>query len=322
MGLNGYDYTQQINGNAGLRTQYGIILPPGARVAAFVRSTGIQNGDDTFLAQNLVPTLAQGLARVRPNLGDFVVCLPGHNENVADATTISNAMVAGAKILGVGRGSNMPTLTWSAVGGQITIAVNDVSFSGMKLLTAGNGVTSGTNTTLAFSITGNDVGFYGCEIDNGNGFANATTTFSVSGTASRFDCIGNLIRGTLANGTGTTILISSTGADIRIEDNEILGGATSATGHINVTGATTKLRILRNTMNNFTATSVAAIAFSNVAVTGSCSYNNITVLSTGAVTPGTTGITVGGTNNLVGFFQNFVVNDPNKSGLLLPAVDT
>lgn len=310
--------------NNGLRTQYGLILPPGARVAAYVRSTGVQSGDDAFLAQNLVTTLAAGCARVRPNMGDFVVVLPGHAEtvDVAQSAAFNAALVAGTKIVGVGRGSNMPAFTWNIATAGWVLAVNDVMIAGLHLLTAGSGAFITSNTTLAISITGNDVALYNNDIECGTGFANTVSLIAVSGTASRFDISGNIIRGQVSATLSTQITLSGTGSDGRIADNEIIAGAIVATGNINITGAVPRLKILRNVINNFTVASVAAIAYANVAITGQCAYNTMTVLSTGAVSAGVTGITVGGTNNLTGYFQNFCVNDPNKSGLLVPAVDT
>jgi hypothetical protein len=305
--------------NNGLRTQYGLILPPGARVAAYVRSTGVQSGDDAFLAQNLVATVAQGMARARSGLGDFVVCLPGHTESVADATTFSGALVPGVKIVGVGRGSNMPTFRFTAVASQWLVNQVDVAIVGLRFFM------DSANTTLPFSITANDFGFYFNEILSLSGTANAVTYMGVSSLAARFDISNNIVRTlVIAGSTSTCIAITTTGADGRIADNEIMGSFSfgSNNGIINVTAATTNLKILRNVLNNTATTSATAIGFTNVAATGHCAYNTMTVLSTGAISAGVTGITVGGTNNLTGFFQNFCVNDPNKSGVLVPAVDT
>jgi hypothetical protein len=60
----------QVLTDQGLRTQYGLNIPPGARIAAYVRSTGVQTDDSAFLATNIVTPLAQGLARVRAGFGD------------------------------------------------------------------------------------------------------------------------------------------------------------------------------------------------------------------------------------------------------------
>jgi len=63
----------------GHRTKYGsVILSPGARVAAYVRSTGAQSDDDPMLNANLVTTLSAGLARCRSGFNDVVFVLPGH----------------------------------------------------------------------------------------------------------------------------------------------------------------------------------------------------------------------------------------------------
>lgn len=318
--IGAYD-AQQIYSNAGLRTQYGVILPPGARVAAFVRSTGVQSGDDAFLSTNLVTTLAAGLARARPGMGDFVVCLPGHTENVTDGTTFSNALVAGTKIVGVGRGSNQPLLNWTQTAGRLVVSVDDVIISGLRLQTCGVPL-AGSNTTLAISVTGNDFGFFNNDVQVGHPTNTTVVCINCSGSSSRFDISNNVFRSTGGGPASTTIVVSSIGTDGKIADNEIFCGAASATGNINVTAAMGSLKILRNYITNQTGASVAAIGYSNVACTGQCAYNTITVFSTGAQVGGTTGITVGGTNNLTGYFQNFVVNDPNKSGILQPAADT
>lgn len=318
MGLNGYDQTQQVNSDQGIRTQYGITLPPGARVAAYVRSTGIQSGDDTFLAYNLVATVAAGLARVRSGMGDFVICLPGHTETVADGTTFSNALVAGAKIIGVGRGGNTPVINFTLAAGQWLINKADVFIGGLKF-----NCNSGTPATAPFSLTAADFGFSFNEVivSGGGGGSGTSNFFTINAGADRFDISSNVFRGGALTAT-TLANISAAISDCRFCDNEAVHGAPSATGHVFVGAACPGMKILRNFLNNTTAASVAALSWSNVASTGQCAYNTMTVLSTGAVSAGVTGITVGGTNNLTGYFQNFCVNDPNKSGLLVPAVDT
>lgn len=314
MGISLQD-AQQIDSNAALRTQYGLILPPGARVAAYVRSSGVQQGDDGFLATNLVSTIAAGLARVRSGMGDYVVCLPGHVETVTDATTFSGALVAGAKIIGVGRGSNMPQIVFSAAAAQWLVNKADVVIAGFRISAAT------INVTLPFQVTAADFGFYNNDVQVSSTFLFVTATIQLQAGADRADISGNVFRGNVNGGSGSVLLVSGVIDAARIADNEINASNTSAAGCISVTAAATALKILRNTINNQTAACVAAISYSNVACTGQCAYNTMTVLSTGAVVAGVTGITVGGTNNLTGYFQNFCVNDPNKSGLLVPAVD-
>jgi len=312
---------QQIYSNNGLRTQYGLILPAGSRVAAYVRSTGIQNGDDSFLASNLVQKLSEAMSRVRPGMGDFVICLPGHKEDVTDAVTFSQALPAGVKIVGVGRGSNMPQFTWTAASAQLNISQNDVLISGCRFLLAGT-PTAGVNTSLAINITANDVGFTFNEVELGNAIATATIGIAISGTAARYDVSGNAFRGWGTAPASASIVVNSTGFDGVISQNRIFAGAAVATGNIAVLAAAQRLAIDDNEILNITNGSIAGISYANILITGVCSGNRIAVAAPGAVVPGVTGITVGGLNNLTAFFNNFAVNDPNKSGFLVPAADT
>lgn len=307
---------QAIFTDTGLRTQYGVILPPGSRVAAYVRSIGQQSGDDAFLTTNLVPTLAQGLARVRAGLGDAVVVLPGHTENVADATTISNALVAGAKIVGVGLGGNTPTFTFTATTSQIAVSVNDVLIVGCRFLL--DGINAVAN---AFNITGADFNFLYNEVRNSQAAKACTVCMTLAAGADRANVTANVFRG-LSTSTGTDgILVSGAINDARICDNEMVMATTTTNGLVRVTAAALGLKILRNTISNTIAASVAGINLGNVAITGQVANNTITVLNTGAQVSGTTGITIGAAC-VAGFFQNFVVNDPLKSGILQPAADT
>lgn len=320
MGISLFD-AQQINSSQALRTQYGLILPAGARVAAYVRSTGVQSGDDSFLATNLVQKLADALPRVRPGFGDFVICLPGHKEDVTDAVTFSNALPPGVKIIGVGRGSNMPQFTWTAASAQLNISQNDVLISGLRFLFAGTPAVP-INTTLAVNITANDVGFTYNDVEIGNSGACASTGIAINGTAARYDVSGNVFRSSATAGAFVTIFVNSTGSDGNISQNRILANAAVDFANIAVAVAAQRLSIDDNEIVNTTPLSVAGITYANVPITGVCSGNRIAVTQPGAVVPGVTGIRVGGTSNLTAFFENYAVNDPNKSGFLVPAVDT
>lgn len=296
--------------NNGLRTQYGLILPPGARVAAYVRSSGVQSGDDAFLAQNLVTTLAAGLARARSGFGDFVVCLPGHTENVADATTFSAALVAGTKIIGVGRGSNMPTFTWTATGSLWTIAVNDVQIAGIRISPIGiNAVVQ------AINITGTDCAINFCEFVVSTTAIAPANVITVAATALRTDISGNKFRGLAASVPTTIITVAGAVTDVSISDNEFNAPAVAATGHITVTGAALGLRIFRNQMYNTAAASTACISLAAAASDGQIADNRFCVLNNGTAT--SQGLIMGA-GSLVKPNQNYCTDQPQLSGILTP----
>lgn len=303
--------------NGAILSQYGILLPPGANVAAYVRSTGIQDTDSQFLSTNLVATLAAGLARCRSGMGDYVVCLPGHAENVTDATTFSAALLAGTRIVGVGSGTLRPTFTFTATTSRMTVNVANVTIVGCLFLL--DGIDAVVN---AINVTAADFTFAGNEVEVSTTAKAAAIVMTLGTGAHRANISNNVFRGLTAAPVTDGILVSGAITDARISDNEMVFAGTTTNGLIRVTGIALGLKILRNVMNNARAASVACINYANVAITGQCRDNTLTVLSTGAVSAGVTGITVGGTANLTGYFNNYTANDPNTSGLLTPAADT
>jgi hypothetical protein len=301
----------------GYKTPFGItLLPPGSRVAAYVRSTGVQTADDQFVAQNLVTTLAAGLARARTGLGDTVVVMPGHSESVTDATMMTG-LLPGTRIVGFGRGSAMPTFRWTATGSQWAIAAADVVVQGLRLRLEGvNGVVK------AILVTAADVGFYANDIEVASGASNkATIALELGAGSTRFEIIGNVFRGTATHNVTDGVKIVAAVDGGRIEDNEMVFSATAANGLINYTAAATGVKIFRNYIYNTHTTSTSGITMANVVVDGLCAENSIGVTATGAQTSNTTGISTGAAVT-VKFFDNLICNDGRSSGLLQPAVDT
>lgn len=301
----------------GLRTGYATVLPPGGLVT-YLRSTGATNLDPPEIKDRLTTTLAQALLQCRANAGDVIYVLPGHAENV----TTSPTFIAGVRIIGVGdiARDDAPTFTWTATTSQWAITVKNVEISGLRLLCDGaNGVVKAIVTTAAgMQMKGNFIRW-------SSGASNlATIGIEIGSGATDTAILGNYITGVAAGSVtdGIKLVGATVPSRTRISGNAIIAAGVSATGLIDVTVAALNLIIQGNLIENVTASSIAAISFANVACDGMCCDNYITVKSTGALSAGVTGITVGGTNNLVGFHQNFVVNDVNKSGILAPAADT
>lgn len=297
----------------GMKTPFGMIVnPPGSRIAAYVRSTGVLNTDDPFIASNLVTTLAAGLARARSGYNDVVVVLPGHSESVTDATMLTN-LVAGTRIVGTGRGSNMPTFRWTATGSQWAVAVADVTFSGLRLrLEGANGVVK------AILVTAADVGFHNCDIEVASGASNkATIALELGAGADRFEVIGNVFRGTATHNVTDGVKVVSAVTGGRILQNEMVFSATAGNGNIHVTAAALNLKVGDNVLYNTHTASTATIALDNVAMDG-IFYRNIS----GTKNDGTAnaqGIVVAGASVLCVFSENYSVDEKAKSGVLNPA---
>lgn len=307
---------QEIFTSQGIRTQFGLVTPPGARVAAYVRSTGLASGDDAYLANNLVATLAQGLAKARAGYGDFVVVLPGHVESVADGTTFSAALVAGTKIVGLGRGSEMPTFTWTATASQWSVTVADVFISGLRLLL--DGITA-VVSAINVGAGGTDFGFVGNEIEVSTTSKAPTNCITLAAGATRADIRDNYFRGLAASVPTNIIVVAGANTDSNISDNVFICPSVAATGHVSVTGAALGLRVLRNRMYNTAAASTVCVSYAAAASDGIIADNYFGVLNNG--TASAQGVTFGA-GCLVKAFQNFCTDEPQKSGLLSPVAAT
>jgi hypothetical protein len=255
-------------------------------------------------------------------MGDTILVYPGHAENVG--TTDMANLVAGTRVLGVTTGSGnqttAPTFTWNATGSTWAINKANCEFSGLRMLMDGaNGVVAPINITApGCRLVGNYQRW------SSSAALLATTAITVGSTATDTVIANNAIYGApLGICTDGIVLLGATTPDRTvIANNVIMAAAVSATGRVRVSVATLGLLIENNVMVNLAATSIAAINFANVATTGFIRNNHIRVFSTGGVSLGVTGITVGGSSNLIGYANNFVQNDVSASGFLAPALDT
>lgn len=221
----------------GYRTPFGVTLPPGSQVAAYLRSTGSQSGDDPAIASNLKTTLASALSAVRSGLGDTIFVLPGHSESVVDNTMLTN-LVAGTRIVGIGTGASQPTFRWTATAAQWIINQANVYIAGLRLrLEGANGV------VVAIDVTGSEVSIAECDIETASGAANlATIALRVSAGATRFTLGPQIrIRG-VAAGTSTDIVLINAALD-GVTLSGIRAMAASTNGLFRTAAAATGLQL-------------------------------------------------------------------------------
>lgn len=277
----------------GIVTPYGTLLKPGGRVAAYVRSTGAQDGEDHFASSGmLVATLAAGLARCRSGQNDIVYVLPGHAENIAGADGLTG-LVAGTQIVGVGvsGASNNPTLTWTATASSILLAVANVTMSGLNL------VWNGIDAVVApMTISAAGCVVSGCTITCASAAAGALKGLVIATGGATTKVFGNTFLSVTATKlmTSAPILLSGVVNDVLITGNYISNGnpGTSVLGLIAVTGAATNVRILGNTLVqlNTAGTALFTVTVGAVAATGVIGYNNSLIATD--ITATTSGVTV------------------------------
>lgn len=291
-----------------------MVMPSGANII-YCRSTGPQTYDPPALTGKLVATLSAALAQCRSGLYDTVVCLPGHTESVADNTMLAN-LVPGTRIIGMGRGSNMPVFRWTATGSQWIMNDADVFISGLRLrLEGANGVVK------AIAITAADNRIEGCDIEVASGAtAKATIAIEIGTGGTRAEICGNRFRGTATHNVTDGVLVAAAVDGVRICDNEMIFSATAANGCVRVGAvAATSLMIARNYMFNTHTASTACIAIGAAASTGIIAYNSMGTVNDGTVTD--QGVTFGA-GALMRCFRNDSCDEANKSGTLTPTAGT
>lgn len=290
---------------AGIRTQFGLLSPPGARVAAYVRSTGVQSQDDPEIANRLFTTLNAGLAECRSGKGDIVFVMPEHVESI-NAADYMSSLVAGTRIQGLGYGTARPTFTWTVAGSTFLFDVANTVLDNCIL-----NLEPGTGTvTVAAPIT---ISAAGCQISNcrmrTSTDASNLTTIPIAATDAADDLVfvNNHMFGATA-GECTTML-SFLGTDRLIMEDCYLEGATSSTtvGVLKFAAtAATNIRIRNSVFVNRKASSIHAVT-GVASLTGVLENNGFGILNdsllVGFVTPG----------NTMGF-RNYTVNLAGEQG--------
>lgn len=278
-----------------LMTPNATLIKPGGRVAAYVRSTGAQDGEDHFASSGmLVSTLNAGLARCRSGAGDIVYVLPGHSENIASADAMSN-LVAGTQIIGTGRpgSSNNATLTWTAVAGTFLLDVADVSIQGMNLVFGG-----ADNVTAPITVTGAGCSMVGNWINYGTtsalecaiGVTVHTGAHDFVFAHNRCHSLGGAV---CTNAVAITAAVNRClilGNDFDVE----CAGATN--GVIDISAAAVQARIVGNLIVNRRASAAVAVRWTDTAaLTGVIAKNYLGF--TADVTVATAALSAAGTSN-------------------------
>ena len=301
----------------------GTTIKPGGRVAAYVRSTGAQDGDDHFAASGLlVASLNDACRRCRPNQNDIIYVLPGHVETISAADGLSN-LVAGTQIIGAGTpgASNNPTITWGATAATLLLDVANVTLAGLNLNWIGV-----DNVVVAIPVTAAGCSILDCVITAESASAGILKGIEVAAGGSGFRFCRNTVVsvGEAHPLTSAVVLISGAADDILVADNYIAAAnpGTNVLGHVAVTAAATNVRIVRNTFIQLetAGTALYVVTVGDVASTGYAAHNFCKIGS--AVTATTSGFTVG-TAGLVGFglFENYVTDtEAGRSGVLSPVV--
>ena len=303
-------------GGAAIRTPYGTLIPPAGQVVAYVRSTGANDRDPPHIATMLHATLASALSKCRAGKGDTIIVLPGHTENVVDATMLDN-LVAGTRIVGAGNVNqdDAPQFHWTATGSSWTVDQKNVTIQNLRLLVSEvAGVVKGIDVTAAA------MSFLDNFVETASSATLKATIVMEIGTA--VDCViaGNFFWGLAEANSTNGILIDGVASRIRITNNRFDYSVTEVNGQINITAAALGILIDHNLFMNTETSSTCNINLADVASDGMIIHNVFGQENDGTLTA--QGIIFVSTGSLVMCAENYAIDERAKSGIVSPAVDT
>ena len=305
---------------AAIASPWGTLLKPGGRVAAYLRSTGAQDGEDHFAASGLlVTTLSAALKRCRSGMGDIIYVLPGDVQSISAADFASD-LVAGTQIISCGRpgATNNPTWTWTAVASTFLLDVANVTLAGLTLVTGG-----ADNVTAPITVSAAGCAIVGCQIIAGTSSSLESATV-ITLAAGATDCLIQGNRFSATGGAVTTACIS-VGAVARpvITHNRFITTQSGATtGVIAITGAATDVDIGWNRIYNALEDGVG-IRLADVAATGMI-YNNYFggVDAGGTVANALKAVSFAGSSHITRQFENRASDEDSATGVIAPAAAT
>ncbi|MAH47023.1 hypothetical protein CMI37_14445 [Candidatus Pacearchaeota archaeon] len=248
-------------------------------------------------------TIDAAIGKCTADNGDIILVSEGHAENITTATGI-NFDVAGVTLVGLGSGAAMPTVSFTALGGSITIGAASVMIKNIRLVA---NVTGGVTVGITIAAAGDQ-----CTLD-----------------------------GVVMRDTSTTkeflkhITVATTVLELTIQNCSLVGTAGSMLNSIFFEGSTEDL-LLRNNLihvdssdsvvDHLTTAAVRALVLDNIIVnedTGAAKYClEFKTASTGAAARNMMGYNKidaeMGLGDAMFWFENYASNTIAQSGLLDP----
>lgn len=147
---------QTSNPNSASSYGFGADVSTGLRIYVDSGATNASDGNKGTSPRKPKATLNGAMAACTANNGDFVYLMPGHGENCSSGTT-QVIDKAGVTIIGLGRGTDAPTYTFTATAGSFEIDAANVLIHNVRFVAGISAVVVGVN------VDANYVTLDGCE---------------------------------------------------------------------------------------------------------------------------------------------------------------
>lgn len=295
-------------------TSYGIPvlpgLPPTTGSVFFVHSGTGNNSNNGLTPTQPLATIDAAIGKCTANKGDIILVMPGHAETITTAAAIA-VDVAGISIIGMGNGTNRPTISFGGTAATIAISAANVTIANIRVTPIVDEVVKMFHITAAY-----------CTLDGIEHFETTscqTIQFILTTAAADYLTVRNCYCYQVNAAGGAQSWIQLVGIDGGIiEDNTFRLTLNNAAGSITIHGSTACIGtvVRRNTITQLGGTTqVSAILFVDSS-TGVHVHDNRVACGSTALAGGVDVGNAGYAN------ENYVLNTADKSGILDPGVDS
>lgn len=301
-----------------LQAQPGQVRWVGNGVNLLPGNTGGGDGNPGTYNQPLA-TLQRAVDLSNSNTGDIIMVKPGHAETISSATVLA-LNKAGVAIVGLGVGTNRPTLTFTtAATANIPLTAANVFIQ--NILFVANFADVASVFTATGTATPTDFALDRCEfrdVDATHNFLSIVTGNATANSMDGFQMTNGRISSLGTTAATTAIKFSAAADRVRLVGNFGNWAVLNNTAAMLATGANnvTNFEFAYNIINrpNTSTTSGLAISTSGTAWTGQCYGNIIWGLNNTAQIWINTG-------TKLAFNQNFcpITAAADRSGLINPA---
>lgn len=264
----------------------------------FVDSATGRSTWDGQSADRACATIDQAVNQATASKGDIIVVMPGHAETLSAAAAIAIDK-AGLTIIGLGRGTDRPQITFDNTAATITISAANTVIRNIHFINDVDSLVVGLVVTAAHCLLD------GCLFDDATAAKQTLDWITLSADADYFECVDCEHHG--SDTAGAQSVISGAAAD-HVKIRRLVSHGDLAAANIEMTAAWTDCLIEDCSLENANAVDVCIEGFA--AATGWVRFNTLTVATDGQVT----GINTPGALSL---FENYQVNDDGEAGILV-----
>lgn len=282
--------------------------------------TGQRGGSDgnkgTF--DSPFSTILYAVSQCVANRGDIIFVKPGHAETISTAAILTLS-VAGVAVIGLGVGSNRPTLTFTAAAANIPVTAANITVS--NILHVANFADVVSAYTATGTATPTDLTIDNCEFRDTSSILNFIKTVTGNATAHSMDGFtysNNKVFGLATTAASQACIMAAANARQSYLDNFVVYPVLNDTATLVDFGANnhTNLLIARNRVFRPSTSTTGGSLFSGGS-TGSTGYvcdNYSWHLDNSAGLLAPTGTKLGFQNN-----YSMITAVADKSGLINPA---